>query len=59
MKIYVAEGITTSELLRSCPICGGYMHVHSEKTILLKHLPINDRPFIIKVKYIRTRCVNC
>jgi len=59
MKIYVAEGETLSEIPRICPICGGSMHIHSEKTILLKHLPINDRPFIIKVKYLRTRCVNC
>lgn len=48
--------ISGGELQRICPKCGHPMDIHQEHEIILKHVPLQMRPHLLKVSRKRVRC---
>lgn len=58
-KVSLTCGKISSELERTCPLCGGVMHVHQEHVVTLKHLPLQVRPHLLRVSRKRLKCELC
>lgn len=58
---YVIRGTlhTSAPVGRTCPCCGGKMHIHDTQNVALRHLPFGRRLSVICFERYRYRCSSC
>ncbi len=59
-KLYQLRGsLREDERKKSCPDCGGPMHVHGYYTVRLRHLPLRGRLTMVSFRKLRYYCPDC
>lgn len=57
--VMLTDGLCTCAVPRTCPACGGPMHVHNHQHVLIQDLEILGNVSVLRVSYCRTACACC
>ncbi len=58
-SVMLTEGACTTELPRTCPECGGTLHVHDHRHVFIQDLELFGNLSLLKVGYARMECRYC
>ena len=57
--VMLTEGVCTTELPRTCPECGGTLHVHDHQHVFIQDFELFGNLSLLKVGYARMECRRC
>lgn len=58
-KLTLTCGTISGKMPRVCPHCGGPMDIHQDHEVTLRHVPLQMRAHLLRVRRKRTRCRVC